>query len=79
VLNDAVSIYLPDATLAGGFIARWCIGHKVEAAECAFRVREDEPAQDQSTAAPDAVTPSEFSLAQPADVVLYHRRGMLFG
>jgi len=43
VLNDAVSIYFPDATLAGAFGARWCIGYKVETAKGAFRVREDEP------------------------------------
>jgi hypothetical protein len=30
VLNDAVSIYFPDAALAGAFVARWCIGYKVE-------------------------------------------------
>ena len=45
VLNDAVSIYFPDAALAGAFVARWCIGYyKVETAEGAFRMREDEPA-----------------------------------
>ena len=27
VLNDAVSIYFPDAALAGAFVARWCIGY----------------------------------------------------
>ena len=43
VLNDAASIYFADATLAGAFVARWCIGYRVEAAEGAFRVREDEP------------------------------------
>jgi hypothetical protein len=44
VLNDALSIYFPDAALAGAFVARWCIGYyKVEAAEGAFHVREDEP------------------------------------
>ena len=44
VLNDALSIYFPDATLAGAFVARWCIAYyKVETAEGAFRVREDEP------------------------------------
>ena len=44
VLNGAVSIYFPDAALAGAFVARWCIGYyKVETAEGAFRVREDEP------------------------------------
>src|SRR5882724_6112178 len=43
VLNDAVSIYFPDATLAGAFVARWCIGYKVGTAEGALRVCEDEP------------------------------------
>jgi hypothetical protein len=44
VLNDAVSIYLLDATLASAFVARWCAGYKVETADGVFRVREDEPA-----------------------------------
>jgi hypothetical protein len=26
VLNDAISIYFADATLASAFIARWCVG-----------------------------------------------------
>jgi hypothetical protein len=43
VLNDAVSIYFLDATLASAFIARWCAGYKVETAEGVFRVRADEP------------------------------------
>jgi hypothetical protein len=43
VLNDALSIYFPDAALAGAFVARWCIGYKVETAGGAFQVREDEP------------------------------------
>jgi hypothetical protein len=43
VLNDAVSIYFLDATLASAFVARWCAGSKVEAAEGVFRVRPDEP------------------------------------
>ena len=43
VLNDAVSVYFPDTALAGAFVARWCIGYKVETAGGAFRVREDEP------------------------------------
>ena len=30
VLNDAVSIFFLDATLAGGFVARWCAGSKIE-------------------------------------------------
>jgi hypothetical protein len=44
VLNDAVSIYFADATLAGAFVARWCVGSKVETAGGVFQVREDEPA-----------------------------------
>jgi hypothetical protein len=32
VLNDALSIYLADATLARAFVARWCVGTKVETA-----------------------------------------------
>jgi hypothetical protein len=43
VLNDAVSIYFPDAALAGAFVARWCIDYEVETAGGLFRVREDEP------------------------------------
>jgi hypothetical protein len=26
VLNDALSIYFADATLASAFVARWCVG-----------------------------------------------------
>jgi hypothetical protein len=44
VLNDAISIYLADAMLAGAFVARWCAGSKVETAGGVFQVREDEPA-----------------------------------
>jgi hypothetical protein len=43
VLNDAVLIYFLDARLASAFVARWCAGYKVEAAEGVFRVRADEP------------------------------------
>jgi len=43
VLNDAISIYFPDPALADAFVARWCIGYKVETAGGALRVREDEP------------------------------------
>ena len=45
VLNDAISIYFADATLAGAFVARWCVGSKVETAGGVFQVREDEPAR----------------------------------
>jgi hypothetical protein len=43
VLNDAISLYFTDATLASAFVARWCVGSRVETACGVFRVREDEP------------------------------------
>jgi hypothetical protein len=43
VLNDALSIYFFDPTLAAAFVARWCAGSRVETAEGVFRVRDDEP------------------------------------
>ncbi len=43
VLNDALSFYFLDPTIAGAFVARWCAGYKVETAEGVFRVRDDEP------------------------------------
>ena len=43
VLNDAVSIYFLDPTLASAFVARWCAGYKIETAEGVFRIRTDEP------------------------------------
>ena len=44
VLNDAISIYFADATLASAFVARWCQGSKAESAGGVLQVREDEPA-----------------------------------
>jgi len=44
VLNDAISLYFADATLASAFVARWCVGHRAETAGGVFQVREDEPA-----------------------------------
>ena len=44
VLNDALSIYFLDPTLASAFVARWCAGYRVEAAEGVFQVREEEQA-----------------------------------
>jgi hypothetical protein len=44
VLNDAISVYFADATLASAFVARWCAGSKVETIGGVFQVREDEPA-----------------------------------
>ena len=43
VLNDALSIYLGDGTLANAFAARWCIGARAEATGGVFQVREGEP------------------------------------
>src|SRR6202045_3592173 len=43
VLNDAVSIYFADTTLASAFVARWCAGYKVETAGGVFTVRDDAP------------------------------------
>jgi hypothetical protein len=42
VLNDALSIYFADATLASAFVARWCVGTKIQTDGGVFRVREDE-------------------------------------
>ena len=42
VLNDAVSIYFADTTLASAFVARWCATSKIEAAggvRCAMTSR----------------------------------------
>ena len=44
VMNDAVSIYFREATLASAFVARWCAESKVETEGGVFRIREDEPA-----------------------------------
>jgi hypothetical protein len=44
VLNDALSIYFADPALASAFVARSCIGFKIETTRGAFRMREDEPA-----------------------------------
>ena len=44
VLDDAISIYFGDATLASAFVARRCAGYKVETTGSTFHVREDKPA-----------------------------------
>jgi hypothetical protein len=43
VLNDALSIYFLDATLASAFVARWCVDYKVETTEGVLSVRTDDP------------------------------------
>jgi hypothetical protein len=42
VLNDALSIYFADATMASAFVARWCVAARIRAAGGVFQVREDE-------------------------------------
>ena len=44
VLNDAVSIFFLDATVASAFVARWCVGSRAETSGGVFQVREDDPA-----------------------------------
>jgi len=43
VLNDAVSIYFLDATLASAFVARWCAGSTAETQGGVFKMRDDRP------------------------------------
>jgi hypothetical protein len=43
VLNDALSIYFPDATSASAFVSRWCLGTKVETTGGVFQVHEHAP------------------------------------
>ena len=43
VINDALSIYFLDATLASAFVTRWCAGYRAETAEGVFKVRPDDP------------------------------------
>ena len=43
VLNDALSIYFADATLASAFVARSCVRAKIETAGGLYQVREEEP------------------------------------
>jgi len=45
VLNDEISIYFAEATLASAFVARWCVGSKLETTGGVFQLREDPPAE----------------------------------
>jgi hypothetical protein len=40
VVNDAIAFYFVDPALANAFIARWCIGYRVETVDGSFRLRE---------------------------------------
>jgi hypothetical protein len=42
VLNDALSIYIADATLATAFVVRWCVGARAETAGGVFHARDDD-------------------------------------
>ena len=39
VLNDAISLYVADATLASAFVARWCAMQRVEIVDGVYQVR----------------------------------------
>jgi len=56
MLSDAAVLYFADATLASAFVARWCIGSKVETTGGVFQIREDERRRELGRVAPDAVT-----------------------
>ena len=43
VLNDVLSIYFADATLASALVARWCVGAKSRTSGGVFQIRVDEP------------------------------------
>jgi hypothetical protein len=43
-MQGVLSLYFADATLASAFVARWCVGSKVETTGGLFQVREDDPA-----------------------------------
>lgn len=58
VVNDAISIYFGEAALANAFLARWCVGRKVETVGGVFQVPEDE------------VEPIEATLGRTSRVVL---------
>jgi hypothetical protein len=55
LLNDALSIYLVDATLASAFVARWCAGYSIETAGGVFTSGVFRPASDHI----ETKTPSE--------------------
>jgi hypothetical protein len=43
VLNDALSIYFGNPTLASALVARWCARSRIETGSGVFQVRENEP------------------------------------
>jgi hypothetical protein len=43
LVNDALAVYLLDATIGSAFVARWCAAQRVEIVDGVYRVRDDEP------------------------------------
>jgi hypothetical protein len=43
VVNDALAIYFLDTALANAFVARCCLGYRIETIEGSFRLRDDAP------------------------------------
>jgi len=43
VVNDALAIYLLDATIASAFVARSCAAQRIENMDGVYRVRDNEP------------------------------------
>jgi hypothetical protein len=70
VLNDAISIYFADATLASAFVARWCVGSKVAPTGGVFQFREDEP---EARSAPDRIRHPEDGEIASASGTRDHR------
>jgi hypothetical protein len=65
VLNDTVSIYFSEATLANPFVARWRVGGRIEITGSVFQVREDEPAPRVGAGLSDAVSGYGDQLRRP--------------
>src|SRR6266404_1282090 len=78
VLNDAVSIYFAEATLASGFVARWCARSRIKTAGGVFQVREAEAgAADRGRVASDALMAGEMQsstrIIDQRSPAAYHR------
>jgi len=51
VVNDAIAVHFRDPTIAGAFVARWCVSGKAEVVDGVFQVRDDGPAARAAAAA----------------------------
>jgi hypothetical protein len=63
VLNDAVSIYFLDATLASAFVARWCAASRVETEGGLFRSSRPLACRNSSTPLSETSSSMRLSLA----------------